>query len=101
MEKKEKAGSAKRAALKVIAEQFKGNATECQRERLRAALQQWRRLSTIEIRRDLDILHPAGRARDLRLQGVNIQTVWTTEETQSGKPHRVGVYLLMAEGGHA
>ena len=45
----------------------------------------------------LDIYHPAGRIKDLRKQGYNILTVWTTVQTEAGVAHRIGRYVLLAD----
>lgn len=54
-------------------------------------------VTTIEARRDLDILMPAARIRELRLAGKNIQTLWTEQETDSGRLHRVARYVLFPD----
>lgn len=69
------------------------NSTAAQRQRLLKALRRGH-VSTIYARRNLDILHPAGRVRELRLIGHNIRTIWTREQTDCGKYHRVGLYVL-------
>ena len=63
----------------------------------RARMLEWlfeNTLTTIQARRHLDILHPAGRIKELRRFGHNIATVWTQAETDCGKSHRVGMYVL-------
>lgn len=73
---------------------------EAQRKRLMDALKLGP-ITTIEARRHLDILMPAARVRELRLDGKNIQTLWTEQETDYGRPHRVARYVLIREGeGH-
>jgi hypothetical protein len=69
------------------------NAAEAQRARLLAALST-RAVTTLQARRELDILHPAMRVLELRRLGHPIATVWTTEATECGKPHRVALYAL-------
>lgn len=69
------------------------NSTAAQRQRILRALRAGP-VSTIQARRNLDILHPAGRVRELRLIGHRINTVWTHETTDCGKVHRVGLYVM-------
>lgn len=101
MAEKEKAAPEKVAALKSIRDQFKGNARETQRERLRAGFGLFPMISTQEARDYLDILHPAGRIKELRCDGLNILTLWTTVETDGGGKHRVADYLWVREVAHA
>lgn len=56
--------------------------------------------TTIEARQSLDIIHPAGRVLDLRKAGEKIDTVWTWDVTEQGKPHRVAKYLLTGGSAH-
>lgn len=58
-------------------------------------------VSTLTARKELDILHPAGRIKELREQGFDIHTLWQWEPTDSGKQHRVGLYCLISEVGAA
>lgn len=71
-----------------------------QRRRLLLALRN-APVSTITARKELDIMHPAGRIKELREQGFDIQTLWQWQPTDSGKPHRVGLYCLISEVGAA
>ena len=70
-----------------------GNSAGAQRQRLLAALRDVS-ATTIDIRRDLDILHPCGRVLELRRQGHNIQMEWVYQVTEQGERHRVGRYTL-------
>jgi hypothetical protein len=70
-----------------------------QRQRLLNYLRVHGSCSTIEAREGLDIIHPAGRVLSLRKAGEKIETVWTWDITEQGKPHRVAKYLLAGEGG--
>ena len=54
-------------------------------------------ITTIEARRNLDILHPAMRVLELRGQGYGINTVWTHQKTDAGIRHRIARYVLQAE----
>jgi len=71
---------------------------EAQRQRLLAALlrAEGAGINTIQARHDLNILAPAPRIYELRHHyGHNIQTIWTTETTPEGHPHRVARYVLL------
>jgi hypothetical protein len=58
--------------------------------------------STLQLRRDADILSPAARVLELKRKGFNILTQWVHQPTDCGKLHRVALYVLLAEaGGHA
>jgi len=96
-----KAAPDKRAALKAIRDKFTGTSRETQRERLRAGFRLFPMISTQEARDYLDILHPAGRVKELREEGQNILTLWTTVETDGGCKHRVADYLWVREVAHA
>ena len=54
-----------------------------------------RPVSTIEARRDLDILHPAGRVLELRRVGYQIHTITLNEQSESGGRHKVARYVLI------
>jgi hypothetical protein len=64
-----------------------------QRARLLDALRR-DSLTTLEARRLLDVLHPAARVMELRREGHNIVTAWTTDTTPEGNAHRVARYFL-------
>ena len=55
--------------------------------------------STIQLRRDGDILAPAARVLELKKRGFDILTQWVQHETDSGKLHRVALYVLLRETG--
>jgi len=74
------------------------NSTVVQRQRLLAALKQSPK-STIELRRDLDILGVAPRVLELRRAGYDIITDWRQEPTDCGRLHRVALYVLLGESG--
>ena len=84
----------KSASLQALRADFQGNDAATQRALLLVALQSHGVISTIEARAFLDILHPAGRIKELRGLGHNIVTLWADKPTEAGKLHRVGVYLL-------
>lgn len=55
-----------------------------------------RPITTIQARKELDVMHPAARIQELREQGHNIITYWTISDT--GKAgHRVACYVLLVE----
>lgn len=68
-------------------------ATNAQRDRV---LQRLKRgpATTLELRRDEDVIHPAGRVRELRNSGHSITTLMLEQQTDSGAWHRVGQYVL-------
>jgi hypothetical protein len=55
-----------------------------------------RPLTTIQARKELDVMHPAARIQELRGHGHNIITHWTTSDTGKAR-HRVACYVLFAE----
>lgn len=55
--------------------------------------------STLQLRRDGDILAPAARILELRRRGVEIITHWVHQATDCGKLHRVALYVLLCETG--
>lgn len=67
-----------------------------QRGRLLAALKA-RPLTTLEARRELDVLHPAARVMELRRDGYPIERAWTHDVTSEGYRHRVARYHLTSE----
>lgn len=70
-----------------------GNSSEAQRQRLLTALAV-APVSTIEARRDLDILAPAPRVFELRARGYRVDTVRIVQQTECGKRHSVALYVL-------
>lgn len=72
-----------------------GNSSHDQRQRLLEALHR-RPVSTLEARKEMDVLHPAARVMELRKQGIPVETHWTTQDTIDGRPHKVASYVLMA-----
>lgn len=55
--------------------------------------------TTIQLRRDGDILAPAARILELRRRGFDILTQWVQQATDCGKLHRVALYVLLRETG--
>lgn len=91
----------KLAVLAEIRRMFEGNEAGAQRRRVQEVLERGYSLNTDEARRYLDVLHPAGRVKELRKAGANIATHWTPVVTEAGVTHRVGKYFLVREGSHA
>ncbi|MGB4912539.1 MAG: helix-turn-helix domain-containing protein [Candidatus Dechloromonas phosphoritropha] len=53
-------------------------------------------VTTIEARRNLDILMPAARVHELKHRhGYNIQTLRTRQQTDCGKLHCIAQYVLL------
>lgn len=50
--------------------------------------------TTLELRRELDVLMPATRIFELRDEGLDIRTAWTRAVTEVGRSHRVALYSL-------
>lgn len=72
----------------------------------RAALMQWlqthQRITTLQARNELGIMHPAGRVQELRDSGNDITTHWQWEADATGKEHRQALYVLLScKGGAA
>lgn len=86
-------------AIQKINQKHKGNDAETQANRSLEALQVFFSLTTEDLRQDLDIMHPAGRIKELRRRGFNIQTHWENYPTASGKLHRMGRYVYMGRDG--
>lgn len=77
---------------------FADLSAEAQRDRFLDALR-CAPVTTIEPRRDLDILMPTARIHELKHRhGHNIQTVRIRQETDSGKLHNVARYVLIPKG---
>lgn len=89
-------GEAKANQLVQIQRQYRGDSRESQRIRLLHALRLFP-ISTLEARKHLDIMHPAGRVQELRESGHEIATLWTCEQTDAGRVHRIGAYALVRE----
>jgi hypothetical protein len=68
-------------------------AAATQRQTILAKLRT-RPLTTLEIRQELGICHPAARCMELRQQGYPIDTVWVNDVDSCGNIHRVARYIL-------
>lgn len=71
------------------------NKAVSQRQRLLEFLQCYGRISTLEARAKLNVLHPAARIFELRQRGVKILTFWRTDVTPEGFEHSVADYVLL------
>ena len=75
-----------------------GNDTAAQRRRAIDLLRTGPK-STIQLRRDGDIMMPAARIFELKHRGFDILKHWVQEATDCGKLHRVALYVLIRETG--
>ena len=91
-------GEAKVIQLCSIREKYKGETGANHVWRIRDALRSGP-VSTFEARRYLDIPHPAGRVKELRDAGNEIDTLLLTERSEVGRPHRIALYVLRKEVG--
>jgi hypothetical protein len=55
-----------------------------------------KRITTVDARKKLGILHPAGRAKELRGLGFDIAMIWVDYITESGRKTQIGCYILQA-----
>lgn len=78
--------------------QSEANSLPAQRQRILVYRHINGSITTIEARRELDVIHPAGRILDLRKTGETIDTVWVEDITERGKAHRVAKYVLSVTG---
>lgn len=53
--------------------------------------------TTLQLRREEDILMPATRIFELRAMGYMIDKVWIDQPTECGRIHRVAQYVLVEE----
>lgn len=89
--------SDKLAALIEVRDLFPGPDAKSQCSRVLALLKRGFMLNTFESSRYLDVYHCPARVMELRNDGHHIITHWVIVETEAGKPHRVGNYLLVRE----
>jgi len=66
-----------------------------QRQRLLAHLVEHHRITTIDARLKLDILHPAARVFELKALGYSIVSYRRTVDTGHGNRHKVAEYVLI------
>lgn len=76
----------------------RNNSLDAQRARLLEHLKVFGSGTTIELRRDLDVLQVAARIFELRKFGHVIHTVWAHQPTECGQLHRVARYVLQSGG---
>lgn len=86
------------AALRTILAEIPGNSSAAQRARLLAAMQQTGHITTFEAMRFLDVYDPRPRKLELLAEGHSIMLSWRHVPTESGRPHRVGVYYIGRSG---
>lgn len=84
--------------LKNILVEIPGNTSAAQRARLLAAMQQTGHITTFEAMRFLDVYDPRPRKLELLAEGHRIMLSWRSVPTESGRPHRVGVYYINHSG---
>lgn len=70
-----------------------------QRAHLLKWLQGRGRITTLQARNELGIMHPAARIQELRESGYIIETYWQLEADTTGKQHKQGLYVLMTARG--
>jgi hypothetical protein len=70
--------------------------TNSQRQRLLAWLLTGP-ITTLQARKELDIMHPAARVQELKAAGHKIETHRTTSDSGKAKHRRVAYYVLLAE----
>ncbi len=68
--------------------------TQSQQFVLLSWMKQKKRLATLIARETLGVMHHAGRIRELRLEGHNIQLHWLHETDVTGTKHLVVDYVL-------
>lgn len=93
------ARNSKAARLRAILAAMPGNSCEVQRARIIEALSQCTTFTTDDARRYLDVFAPASRVIELRRAGVDIGMVKVWANTESAKPHRIGLYFPGAGAG--
>ena len=71
------------------------NSNSSQRARIADYLMENICATTIELRDILDVLHPAGRIKELKAKGWQILTIKEDHPTACGKLHKVGKYVLI------
>ena len=97
--KKKKAAGGNRTASSKNSHYF-DNSSASQRQRLIEHLAKHPKgCTTVELRRAIDVMHPAGRVCELRSRGFNILTFWDTDDSEGGRPRRMARYVLLAQGG--
>ncbi|MHB1051484.1 MAG: helix-turn-helix domain-containing protein [Thiobacillus sp.] len=90
------AGEAKVKQLIAIRDKYKGDTRAEQGRRLLESLRRFP-VSTLEARRYLDIMHPAGRVQELRESDNEIDTLRVAEPSEAGRAHSIAMYVLRSE----
>ena len=85
------------ASTNTSAQYFTTLSIDAQRQRLIERLKQ-SPITTLGARHELNIMHPAGRVRELRLKGYMILTSWLDDRDPQGRQHRVARYVLIQNG---
>ena len=80
---------------------YPANSVAAQRKRIAYWFAQFSSLTTEQARQHLDIMHPAGRIKELRARGFEILTVWDDWPTACGKFHRMARYVYIGRTGGA
>lgn len=84
-----------RSASAQLSKQVYNNDLASQRQSILDWLRQ-KSLTTLEARKELDVMAPAARIFELRhFFGFNIITNWLIKETKPGHKHRIGEYVLL------
>lgn len=86
--------TAKRNLLQALRRNLSGNDVAVQRNRILEVLQAGHALTTLEARRELDVLMPATRIFELREAGHPIEKIMVDANTEAGVRHRVARYFL-------
>ena len=80
--------------LSAILAAMPGNHCAIQRQRMLAAISQLGSVTSYEASRLLDCYYPPARIFELRKDGHDIKTLMRAEQTESGRFHRVGVWVI-------
>lgn len=73
---------------------MRGHSAQSQRQRLLKHFTNNSKLTTIQARETLGILHPCGRIMELRRGGYIIATHWIKAPDANGVLHRIGLYVF-------
>ena len=97
---KEKAATvAPEAAKQNRRHDYHANSLPAQRQRIAAWFSNTSGfLTTEQARRDLDVMHPAGRIKELRERGFIIVTHMVNRPTIAGNMHRMAIYSCNKRG---
>lgn len=79
---------------KVIKGNFNDNSKFNQRLKLLDWLLEKGSITTAQARQNLDVMHPAGRCKELRDAGYLLNTVWDNWTSYYGIKHRIARYVL-------